>query len=150
MGCGFQADIRYPACVTNHPEHTPRSTFLRRAAMLATAVPVLLVTSLTAPAFADAPAQWENNRPYSPLYVITVLVVIPAALFALITLLVCLPSMMGKGKGSYQPGQPWRSEPEWFGGPRGGVAAADRTEQPLAVGGTSDHPDERGGASGRW
>ena len=56
--------------------------------------------------------------------------------------------MMRKGE-SYQPGQPWRNESEWFGGPRGGVGAVDRTEQPLAVSG-SDHSKERGGASGQW
>lgn len=92
--------------------------------------------------------QWEDNGPYSPLYVITILVVIPVGLFALITLLVYLPSMMRKNE-SYQPGQPWRNESEWFGGPRGGVGAVDSTEQPLAVSG-SDRSKERGGASGQW
>ena len=134
--------------MTNHPEHSTRGTIVRRAATLLTLVPALLMTSLTGTALADPPVQWENNPPASPLHVILILVVIPVALFALITLLVYLPSM-GKGE-SYQPGQPWRSEPEWFGGPRGGVQAADRTEQPLSVGGSADHRDERGGASGRW
>jgi hypothetical protein len=138
--------------VTNHPAHTRRnSSFrspLRRVAALILLVPALLVTSLTDIASADAPVQWEDNGKTSPLYVLLVLVVIPVGLFALITLLVYLPSMMHKGE-SYQPGQPWRNEAEWFGGPRGGVGAVDKTEQPLAVG-RSDHPQERGGASGQW
>ncbi len=135
--------------MTKHPEHTLRSTFVQRAATLLVLVPALLVTSLTGTAFAEAPVQWEDNPPYSPLYVITVLVVIPATMFAVITLLVYLPSMIRKGE-SYQPGHPWRNEPEWFGGPRGGVKAVDRTEQPLSVGGSSEEPRERGGASGQW
>lgn len=138
--------------MTNHPAHTRRSSPfrspLRRVAALLLLVPALLVTSLTGPAFAEAPVQWEDYGPYSPLYVITILVVIPAGLFALITLLVYLPSMMRKNE-SYQPGQPWRNESEWFGGPRGGVGAVDSTEQPLAVSG-SDRSKERGGASGQW
>ena len=138
--------------MTNHPAHTRRNsplrTLLRRAAALLLLVPALLVTSLTGTASAEAPVQWEDSGPYSPLYVITILVVIPAALFALITLLVYLPSMTRRGE-SYQPGQPWRNEAEWFGGPRGGVGAVDSTEQPLAVSG-SDRSKERGGASGQW
>ena len=106
------------------------------------------MTSLTGTAFADAPVQWEDNGQTSPLKVLLIMVVIPLALFVLITLLVYLPSMMHKSE-SYEPGRPWRNEPEWFGGPRDGVRAVDRTEQPLAVSG-SDHSEERGGASGRW
>jgi len=135
--------------VTTPAEHTLRSTFVRRAAALLLLVPALLVTSLTGTAFAEAPMQWQDNPPVSPTYVIMVLVVIPVALFAVITLLVCLPSMMHKSE-SYQPGRPWRNEPEWFGGPRGGVQAVDRAEQPLSVGGPSEEPRERGGASGQW
>jgi hypothetical protein len=52
-----------------------------------------------------------------------VLVVIPLALFGLIWLLVYLPSMTRGEK--YKPGQAWRGEPEWFGGPRGGLEALE-------------------------
>jgi hypothetical protein len=111
--------------------------------------PAILVTSLTSTAFADPPRTWENPPPVSPAHVILLLVVVPAGLFLLITLLVYVPSM-SKGE-HYQPGRPWRSEPEWFGGPRGGVEAADRAAQPSAVGAGHDggEPD-RGGTSGRW
>jgi hypothetical protein len=105
-------------------------------------VPALAVTSLTGAAFADAPDQWENNPAVSPLHVLLVLVVIPVGLFALITLVVYLPSM-SRGE-SYRPGQVWRGEPTWFGGPRAGIDAVEQT--PPAVGSGSD----RGGTSGHW
>ena len=75
---------------------------------------------------------------------------IPVALFALICLLVYLPSMK-KGQ-RYQPGLAWRNEPEWFGGPRGGVEAADGSPSRRRRGGhsTADTESDRGGASGRW
>lgn len=116
-------------------------------------VPAILVTSLTSTAFAEPPASWEDPPSVSPAHVILLLGVVPVGLFLLITLLVYLPSM-SKGE-HYQPGQPWRSEPEWFGGPRGGLEAADRAAdraaQPAAVGAghDGDEPD-RGGTSGRW
>jgi hypothetical protein len=111
--------------------------------------PAILVTSLTSTAFAEAPSTWDDPPHVSPGYVILVLVVIPVALFALITLLVYVPSM--KRGESYHPGQPWRSEPEWFGGPKGGVEAADRAPQPAAVGAGPEGDDtSRGGTSGRW
>jgi hypothetical protein len=110
--------------------------------------PAILVTSLTSTAFAEAPSTWADTPHVSAAHVILVLVVIPVALFALITLLVYVPSMK-KGE-SYHPGQPWRSEAEWFGGPKGGVEAADRV-QPAAVGaGHQDDETGRGGTSGRW
>ena len=112
-------------------------------------VPAILVTSHTSSAFAEAPEQWEDNAAVSPLHVILMLVVIPVALFALITLLVYLPSMT-KGQ-HYQPGHAWRNEAEWFGGPRGGVEAPTGSAQPPAVGtGPDRDAADRGGASGRW
>jgi hypothetical protein len=110
----------------------------------------MLVTSATGAAFADAPEQWQDNGSVSPLHALLVLGVIPVGLFLLIVLLVYLPSMV-RGQ-SYRPGHAWRSEPEWFGGPRGGVEAADRTDQPAAVGSGSAEGSEteHGGASGRW
>ncbi len=132
--------------VTKHGDNPA----VRRAARLVALVPAMLVTSATGAAFADAPEQWQDNGSVSPLHALLILAVIPIGLFLLITLLVYLPSM-SRGE-SYRPGQAWRNEPEWFGGPRGGVEAADRTEQPAAVGSGAAHPSEteHGGASGRW
>ena len=110
--------------------------------------PAILVTSLTSTAFAEAPSTWDDPPRVSPAYVIMVLVVIPVALFALITLLVYLPSMM-KGE-QYRPGHPWRNEAMWFGGPRGGVEAADRAEPTAVSAGHDGDEADRGGTSGRW
>ena len=79
---------------------------------------------------------------------ILLLVVIPLALFLLITLLVYLPSM-AKGQ-RYQPGEPWRTEAEWFGGPRGGVEAADRSASRQPWGRPGPRRADRGGTSARW
>lgn len=107
-------------------------------------MPALLVTSATGVAFAEPPATWENTAHVSGLHVVLLLVLAPVGLFALITLLVYLPSM-SKGE-TYHPGQLWRGESEWFGGPRNGVAAVDSAVPPAAL--TSG--PTRGGASGRW
>ncbi len=99
----------------------------------------------TSSALAAPPETWQNEESSSPLYVLTVMLLIPLGLILLISLLVYIPSM-SKGE-SYQPGLAWRSEPEWFGGPRKGVEAVDMTQQPAL---STDGHDERGGASGRW
>jgi hypothetical protein len=98
---------------------------------------------LTAPAHATVPDQWEAPPAVSPLDFLLVLVIIPGALFAVIFLLASLGSMV-RSQTSYQPGLAWRNEPEWFGGPRGGLEKVD--EQPQSEVSTSD----QGGASGRW
>jgi hypothetical protein len=108
-------------------------------------VPALVVAMATAPALAAPPESWEDNDPTSPLYVLSVMLLIPLGLILLIALLVYIPSMSKRE--SYQPGLAWRSEPEWFGGPRKGVEAVDQTHQPAL---SADGHDERGGASGRW
>ena len=81
----------------------------------------------------------------SGLWTVTLLVVIPLALIAIIALAVYVPSMVRGEK--YTPGLAWRNENEWFGGPRGGVEAADKVTPPAVEG--TDGP-ERGGASARW
>jgi hypothetical protein len=117
-------------------------------------MPAIAVTGVTSAAVADPPAQWADNPSVSTLRVLLVLLVAPLALFALIWLLVYLPSMT-RGE-RYKPGQAWRGQPEWFGGPRGGLAALETPgRQPaLAAGAGAGAGDEagqtRGGASGRW
>jgi hypothetical protein len=103
------------------------------------------VTLATGRAFADPPAQWEDNPSVSPLYALLLLFGAPLALFVVITLLVYLPSM--RRGGSYSPGQPWRSEPAWFGGPREGVEAIEPGAH-AAVG--AGETSAKGGTSGRW
>lgn len=115
---------------------------VRRSALALALTPVVLV-ALAAPALADAPTTWVDPEPVSNLYVLLILVGLPVALFVGITVLAYVPSM-ARGE-TYTPGLAWRNESEWFGGPRGGIEAADVTG-PEAIEGTG----ERGGASARW
>jgi hypothetical protein len=126
-------------------------------------VPALLVTTSAGAAFAAPPESWESPKHTSPLYVLLVLGAIPLALFALITLLVYLPSMT-RGQHS-QPGQSWGGETEWFGGPREGLEAVHRREAQAVTAGqgssgatstgatsttSADSRPGKGGTSGRW
>jgi hypothetical protein len=125
----------------------PPNRVVRRAARSLALTPALLVSAAAGAAFASPPNTWREAPPVSPLHVIAVLVLVPLGLFVIITLLVYLPSMSRNA--GYHPGEVWRYEPQWFGGPGGGVEAldaADETEQPRAVTAGQD----RGGASGRW
>jgi hypothetical protein len=114
---------------------------LRRTVIPATVTGLL---ALAAPASAAPPSQWEAPPPVSVLDFLLVLVIIPGALFAVIFLLSSLGSMV-RSQSSYQPGLAWRNEPEWFGGPRGGLDKVDARPQVEA-----GEAPERGGASGRW
>jgi hypothetical protein len=122
-------------------QHAPVVRRLLRAVAL---TPAILVSLAAAPALATAPDQWPEPAPVSTLHALLIVGAIPIGLFALITLLVYVPSMMRDEK--YHPGLAWRSEPEWFGGPNGGIEAADKAD-PKAVEGAGA---ERGGASGSW
>jgi hypothetical protein len=107
---------------------------------------VTLFGLLLAPvaALADTPAAWEDEKHVSGLQFLVVLVLIPAGLFVVISLLAALPSMISD-KG-YEPGQSWRSEAEWFGGPRKGLEATDEVSPEEIEAAESD----RGGTSGKW
>jgi hypothetical protein len=124
------------------------NTAVRRAARVLALLPAVLVTCVAGAAFAEPPESWATNDSVSPLYVILIMALIPLGLFLLISLLVYLPSMMSKGNG-YRPGEAWRGEAEWFGGPGKGLAAVDEAEPPAASGSTA-LGSGRGGASGSW
>jgi hypothetical protein len=122
----------------------PKSrTYLRHAAV-SLSVGVFALAMLPASALADTPATAPDAPHVSGLQWLVVLVLIPASLFVVISLLAALPSLLGD-KG-YEPGQSWRSEPEWFGGPGKGIEAADEvsTQQIEAA------ESGRGGTSGKW
>ena len=121
-----------------------RSRSVARRVSVALAVSIFALVSLPALAFADTPASWENEKHVSGLQFLVVLVLIPAGLFLVISLLAALPSMISD-KG-YEPGQSWRSEAEWFGGPRKGVEATDELSAQQIEAAESD----RGGTSGKW
>lgn len=95
-------------------------------------------------ALADTPSTAPDAPDASGLHYLVVLVLIPLGLFAVITLLAALPSMISD-KG-YEPGQSWRSDAEWFGGPRKGVEAAEDVPAQAIEGSDSG----RGGTSGTW
>jgi hypothetical protein len=104
----------------------------------------LVLGALVAPAAADTPSGWEKAPDVSPLGFLLVLLIIPLGCAAVISLLVVLPSM-ASDKG-YEPGQSWRGDTEWFGGPTKGVKGADEV--------TPDQIEQSsqgaGGTSGRW
>jgi hypothetical protein len=126
--------------VSNHV----KSSVVRRAARAVALTPAVLVGTVAAPALASPPAQWGPQPSVDPLHALLVYLIIPGGLFLLITLLVYVPSMARGQK--YQPGLAWRNEPEWFGGPSGGVEAAENADQAAAEG----ESGQRGGASARW
>lgn len=120
---------------------------MRRAAHALALTPAVVVTGTAGAAFADPPETWPNGPDVSTLYTLVVLGAVPLALFLLITLLVYLPSMTGRDK-AHRSGHAWRGESEWFGGPRGGLEAADAHAAPTLTDGRST--PARGGTSGRW
>ncbi|HET7684774.1 MAG TPA: hypothetical protein VFK34_14025 [Marmoricola sp.] len=114
----------------------------RTARRLLTVVSATLVVVL-APVAAQAavPDAWDDPPKVSGLDFLLVLFLIPLGIALVISVLAALPSMIGD-KG-YEPGQSWRSQPEWFGGPRQGVEATDGTDARALEG-------EQGGTSARW
>jgi hypothetical protein len=121
----------------------PRSrSLVRRLGVLVSCVVALVLTPVAA--FADTPASWDKPPSVSGLQFLVVLVLIPAGLALVISLLAALPSMIGD-KG-YEPGQAWRSEPEWFGGASKGVGAAEAVSDKELESGESS----KGGGSGSW
>ena len=109
--------------------------------------PAVALLTLSGPAMADRPDAWETPPDVSPLDFLLVIAIIPAALFLVITLLSSIGGAVRSHSSSYQPGLAWRNEPEWFGGPRDGLAKVDE-QRPVATG--AEAAPERGGASGRW
>jgi hypothetical protein len=123
--------------------HEPSRRLLRPVLLLLGAV-WLVVGALAAPAAADTPTAWEKAPDVSPLGFVMVLLILPLGAAAVISLLVVLPSL-ASDKG-YQPGEAWRGDTEWFGGPTKGVQGADEvTPEQL-----EQSSKESGGISGRW
>ena len=116
---------------------------VRRLARTLALTPLVLLPLAPGAASAVPPVGWPEAEPVSALEFLLVLLVIPLALFLLIALLASVPKMV-RGE-RYTPGLAWRNENEWFGGPKDGLDAADRTD-PKAISADAD----RGGASARW
>jgi hypothetical protein len=118
-------------------------TLVRRTVLAVSAALVTLV-GLPAVAAADTPAAWDDAPHVSGLEWIVVLLLIPLGLALVISLLAVLPSMINDR--GYEPGQSWRAEAEWFGGPSAGVDAADDLSPKQIESAESG----RGGTSGQW
>jgi hypothetical protein len=129
--------------VNSHQAPTQFRSLVRRT-VLAVSTALVAVVAVPALASADTPEAWENDPHVSGLQFLLVLFLIPAGLALVISLLASLPSMV-KDRG-YEPGQSWRSQPEWFGGPRKGVEAAEE----LAPEQIEAAETGRGGTSGQW
>jgi hypothetical protein len=129
--------------VKNHQGH-PQSRPLLRRALLAVTAALVAVVGLPAVASADTPASWDKAPHVSGLQFLVVLVLIPLGLALVISLLAALPSLIHDR--GYEPGQSWRAEAEWFGGPQKGVDAADELSPQEIEAAESG----RGGTSGQW
>jgi predicted phage tail protein len=116
----------------------------RLVVALAGAFSLVLGAALLVPAAADTPSEWETAPTVSPLSYLLVLLVIPLALAGVIVVLALLPSL-AHDRG-YEPGQSWRGESEWFGGPTKGVATADEVTPEQVEASSKDS----GGTSGQW
>ena len=113
--------------------------------LLLLAVPGWLVLgALAVPAVADTPEAWEQAPDVSPLGFLMVVLILPLGAAAVISLLAMLPSLASDT--GYQPGQAWRGDTEWFGGPTKGVQAADEVTPEQIEQSSKD----AGGTSGRW
>jgi hypothetical protein len=131
----------YPSCVFTHDSVNRIRRFLLA---LSVACSLVLGGALLAPASADQPASWETAPDVSPLGFLLILVIFPLGAAAVISLLAVLPSLaFDRG---YEPGQSWRGDAEWFGGPTKGVQAADDVT-PEQVEARSKNT---GGTSARW
>jgi hypothetical protein len=124
--------------------HEAPSRKLLRRAVLAVSAAAAAVVALPAVASADTPQAWADDPHVSGLDFLLVLLIIPLGLGLVISLLAALPSMI-RDRG-YEPGQSWRAEAEWFGGPQKGVGA---TEQ-LSPEQIESAEAGRGGTSGQW
>jgi hypothetical protein len=111
---------------------------------MAAATSAAMLASAATPAFADTPQSWSTSPHVSGLQYLVVLLLIPLALALLITVLVMLPGWIHRDRGV--TAETWRTEGEWFGGPRKGVEAADDLEAAELQKAAS----ETGGASAQW
>ena len=118
---------------------------LRRVLLtLSVACSLVLGAALVSPASADQPEAWESAPDVSAFEFVLLLLILPLAAAAVISLLTLVPLLIND-KG-YQPGQSWRSQTEWFGGPTKGVKAADEVTPEQIEASSKD----TGGTSGSW
>jgi hypothetical protein len=121
--------------------HADQTSSIARTVRRVSVVALGLAAGLAAaPAYAEAPdsSAWEAAEDPSTLEFLAIFVGAPAAIIAVLALLVYLPSMM-RGP-STEPALVFSQRSEWFGGPRKKPDAAD------------DQADREptGGAGAQW
>jgi hypothetical protein len=141
LGEALQADTGYPCCVFTHDA----APLVRRSLLsLAAAASLVLGAALVSPAGARPPEAWEPAPDVSPLGFLLVVLIIPLGIAAVLVLLTVLPSLASER--GYEPGQAWRGESEWFGGPTKGVrSAAEVTPEQI-----ESRSKDTGGTSATW
>jgi hypothetical protein len=136
-----QANTGYPLCVFTHDSRRR----LRRALLtFSVACSLVLCAAVVTPASADVPAAWDSSPDVSPLGFLLILVIFPLGIAAVLALLVILPSLASDR--GYEPGQSWRGEAEWFGGPTKGVKSAAEVS-PEQI---ESRSKDTGGTSASW
>lgn len=140
-----QANTGYPCGVFTHDAVHPRRHSLGRPLLtLSVACSLVLTAALVTPAAADTPQAWEQAPSVSGLQFLVVLAIIPLGIAAVLTLLTILPSMASRR--GYEPGQTWRSDSEWFGGPAKGLKSANEVT-PEQI---ESRSKDTGGTSASW
>jgi hypothetical protein len=136
-----QASTGYPLCVFTHDS----GRRIRRSLLtVSVACSLVLAAALVSPAAASQPEGWDRDPPVSALHFVTVILLIPLSLAAILILLTILPGL-ARDRG-YEPGQTWRGEAEWFGGPTKGVkSAAEVTPEQI-----ESRSKDTGGTSASW
>jgi hypothetical protein len=117
------------------------ATVVRRAARIGAVVAGVSMAMVATPASASPPESWPDPDNSSLLQLVAVLGGTTLVIFAVVTLLVYLPSMMNKQSG--EPAHAFQESNEWFGGPRRGVDAT-------AGAPAAQDAEAKGGASARW
>jgi hypothetical protein len=130
--------------VFTHDSVRNRLRRLLRPVILLAGAAWLALGVMAGPVSADTPEAWETPPETSPFGYLLILGILPLGAAAVIALLAVLPSIIGD-KG-YEPGQSWRGDTEWFGGPTKGVKAADEVTPDQIEKSSKD----AGGTSGRW
>ncbi|GGF57926.1 hypothetical protein GCM10011519_34790 [Marmoricola endophyticus] len=130
----------------SHTSSRPARTDLRRGLARGlvrggAAGSLLALIGLSAGAYADEPVGWESVQSVSGLQFFLVLLLIPLGLAIVISLVVALPSVI-RGS-SYENGEIWAGDDEWFGGPKDGV---EKGTDPARL----ESAGEQGGAGARY
>lgn len=118
---------------------------IRRSLLaLSLALALVLGAATLNPAAAVEPQGWDSGPDVTVFNYLLLILIIPLGLAIVITVLTLLPSLASKR--GYEPGQAWRGEAQWFGGPTKGVKSADDVT-PEQI---ESRSKDTGGTSANW